>query len=127
MIMSHFTTIKVQIKNGEVLQQVLQELGHTVEQNAMVRGYQGDQTVAEYVIRRSNGYDIGFRRGGDEHYEVIADFWGTRINQQQFIHEIQRKYAHRMLLHTVAEQGYAIEEEEVMTDGTVRVVVGRWV
>jgi hypothetical protein len=28
---------------------------------------------------------------------------------------------------TVAEQGFNVEEEEVLEDGTVRVVVGSWV
>jgi Protein of unknown function (DUF1257) len=124
--MSHFTTIKVQIKRGDVLQEVLQELGYAVEQNAQVRGDQGQQ-LADYVIRRSNGYDLGFRKDGDEGYELVADFWGARINQQQFINQVQQKYAHKMLMQTVAEQGYGIEEEEVLEDGTVRVVVGRWV
>jgi hypothetical protein len=126
--MSHFTTIKVQIKDGEVLREVLQELGYGVEMNTMVRGYRGDTTSANFVIRRSNGYDIGFRKkDGDENYEVIADFWGTGINQKQFLNEIQQKYAHRMLMNTVVQQGYCVEDEEVMEDGTVRVVVGRWV
>ncbi len=39
--MSHFTSIKVQIKNGEILHQVLQQLGHKVECNTKVRGYPG--------------------------------------------------------------------------------------
>jgi Protein of unknown function (DUF1257) len=125
--MSHFTTIKVQIKNGDLLTEVLQEMGHSVEQNNLVRGYQGDRTQAEYTIRRPNGYDLGFRRDGDDHYELIADFWGARINQQQFVNEVQRRYAHKQLLQTVAEQGYTIEEEEVLETGEVRVVVGRWV
>jgi Protein of unknown function (DUF1257) len=125
--MSHFTTIKVQIKNSEVLADVLTELGHKFEANTQVRGYQGDRTNAEYVIRRSNGYDIGFRKDGDDNYELIADFWGTGINQAQFVNEIQQKYAHQMLLHTAATQGYSIEAEEVLEDGTVRVVVGRWI
>jgi hypothetical protein len=60
--MSHFTTIKVQIKNGELLHQVLEELGYQVECNVQVRGYHGEKTNAEYVIRQSNGYDLGFRR-----------------------------------------------------------------
>jgi SpoVK/Ycf46/Vps4 family AAA+-type ATPase len=38
-----------------------------------------------------------------------------------------QKYAHQTLLNTAATQGYTIEAEEVMEDGTVRVVVGRWV
>lgn len=125
--MSHFTTIKVQIKNGEILANILNDLGYKFEYNTHVRGYQGDKTNAEYVIRRSNGYDLGFRKDGDDNYEVIADFWGANINQTKFVNEIQQKYAHQMLLHTAETQGYTIEAEEVMQDGTVRVVVGRWI
>ena len=124
--MSHFTTIKVQIKNSEILHQVLQELGYQVECNTKVRGYQGNTTQAEYVIRQKNGYDLGFRRDG-ENYEIIADFWGARINQQEFINSITQKYAQKTLMSTVQEQGFNVEEEEVLEDGTVRVVVGRWV
>jgi hypothetical protein len=31
------------------------------------------------------------------------------------------------LLRSAREQGYTIEAEEVLEDGTIRVVVGRWV
>ena len=125
--MSHFTTIKVQIKNSEILADVLIELGHKFETDTQVRGYRGDKTNAEYVIRRSNSYDIGFRKGNDDNYEIVADFSAAGINQSQFVNEIQQKYAHQMLLHTATTQGYSIEAEEVMEDGTVRVVVGRWI
>jgi hypothetical protein len=124
--MSHFSTIKIQIKNGEILQQVLTELGYEVESNTQVRGYQGNQTNAEYVIRQNNGYDLGFRRNS-ESYELVADFWGARINQQEFLNQINQKYAHQTLMQTVEEQGFDLEEEEVLEDGTVKVVVGRWV
>ncbi|MGM3305705.1 DUF1257 domain-containing protein [Anabaena sp. WFMT] len=124
--MSHFTTIKVQIKNGEVLHKVLKELGHQVEQNTKVRGYSGDTTNAEYVIRQSNGYDLGFRKQG-ENYEIVADFWGAKINQQEFVNSISQKYACKTLMETIQAEGFNVEEEEVLEDGTVRVVVGRWV
>ncbi len=124
--MSHFTTIKVQIKKGEVLLHVLQELGYQVEQNTNVRGYMGDTTNAEYVIKQSNGYDLGFRQNG-ESYELVADFWGAKINQQEFINNISQKYAHKTLMETIQTEGFNVEEEEVLADGTVRVVVGRWV
>jgi tRNA G26 N,N-dimethylase Trm1 len=124
--MSHFTTIKVQIKNSGILHQVLQELGYQVECNTTVRGYQGNTTEAEYVIRQQNGYDLGFRRS-DENYEIISDFWGAKINQQEFVNAITQKYAHKTLMQTVQEQGFNVEDEEVLEDGTVRVVVGRWV
>jgi hypothetical protein len=124
--MSHFTTIKVQIKNGETLHQTLQELGYQVEYNKKVRGYRGDTTSAEFVIRQDNGYDLGFRRNG-ENYELVADFWGTRIDEKAFVNSIMQKYAHKTLMASVQEQGFNVEQEEVLEDGTVRVVVGRWV
>ncbi|MBO1056787.1 MAG: DUF1257 domain-containing protein [Dolichospermum sp. JUN01] len=124
--MSHFTTIKVQIKQGEVLLQVLQELGYQVEENTQVRGYRGDKTNAEYVIKQSNGYDLGFRKNG-EGYELVADFWGAEINQQEFVNNISQKYAHKTLMETIQTEGFNVEEEEVLADGTVRVLVGRWV
>ncbi|MDJ0737936.1 MAG: DUF1257 domain-containing protein [Nostocaceae cyanobacterium] len=124
--MSHFSTIKVQIKNGEILHQVLQELGYQVECNTQVRGYEGDTTNAEYVIKQNNGYDLGFRRHG-ENYELVADFWGARINQREFVNKVTQKYAHKTLMTTVKSEGFNVEAEEVMEDGTVRVVVARWV
>ncbi len=124
--MSHFTTIKVQIKIGEILHQTLQELGYQVEYNKKVRGYQGNKTDAEYVIRQDNGYDLGFRHDG-ENYELVADFWGARINEKAFVNSIMQKYAHKTLMTSVQEQGFNVEQEEVLEDGTVRVVVGRWV
>lgn len=124
--MSHFTTIKVQIKNGEILHQVLKELDYKVECNTQVRGYRGDTIEAEYVIRQANGFDLGFRRNGED-YELVADFWGARINQEEFINLIAQKYAHKTLMSSVQEQGFSVEEEETLEDGTVRVIVGRWV
>ena len=124
--MSHFTTIKVRIKQGEVLHQILQELGYRVECNVMVRGFAGDRTPAEYVIRQRNGYDIGFRRSGED-YEIVADFWGLGIDGQKFINDISQKYAYKTLMASVQAEGFNIEGEETLEDGTVRVVVGRWV
>ncbi len=124
--MSHFTTVKVQIKNGDTLHQALSELGYKVECDVRVRGYQGNTIQADYVIRQSNGYDLGFRRSG-ETYDLIADFWGAKINQQQFVNAVTQKYAHKTLMKTAQVQGFNVEEEEVLNDGTVRVVVGRWV
>jgi hypothetical protein len=124
--MSHFSTIKIQLKNGDILHQILQELGYQVELNAKIRGHAGNRTHADYIIRQDNGYDLGFRRSGED-YELVADFWGAKINRDEFLNSISQKYAHRTLMQTVEEQGFDVEEEEILEDGTVRVVVGRWV
>jgi hypothetical protein len=124
--MSHFTTIAVQIKNGESLHQILQELGYAVEQDTLVRGYMGNKTKADYVIRQLNGYDLGFRRQGEE-YELIADFWGAQIDQAKFLQPILQRYAHQTLMATVQEHNFTVEQQESLPDGTLRVVVGHWI
>ncbi|AFY74401.1 Protein of unknown function (DUF1257) [Synechococcus sp. PCC 7502] len=123
--MSHFTTIKVEIKNGEILQKTLQELGFKVKCQAPVRGYMGSKVEADYVIEQEHGYDLGFRRQG-ETYELIADFWGAMIDPQDFVRLVTQKYAYNSLLATVKNQGFTLEQQETLADGTVRVVVGRW-
>jgi Protein of unknown function (DUF1257) len=123
--MSHFSTIRVQIKDGVVLHETLLELGYRVQQNVEVRGYRSIKTPAEYVIQQDTGYDLGFRRSG-ETYELVADFWGAKVNQQEFIDQVSQKYAHKVLMQTVRSQGFNVEAEEVLQDGTVRLVVGRW-
>jgi len=124
--MSHFTTIKVEIKNGEILQQSLQELGFEVKCQTLVRGYKGNTVEADYVIQQDSSYDLGFRRQGQT-YELIADFWGAAIDPQDFIRLVTQKYAHNSLLATVKNQGYTVEQQETLEDGTVKLVVGKWI
>jgi hypothetical protein len=123
--MSHFTTIAVEIKNGDLLKQALEELGYPVKQNTLVRGYLGDATNAEYVIPMPNAYDIGFREIGDR-YELIADMWGVALNVAEFLGAVAQQYAAKTVLESATQQGFAIEQQEVLEDGTVRIVIGRW-
>jgi hypothetical protein len=44
--MSHFTTIAIEIKNGDLLKQALKELGYPVQENTLARGYLGSTTIA---------------------------------------------------------------------------------
>ena len=106
--MSHFTTIAIEIKNGDLLEQALQSLGYPVKLNTLVRGYLGDTTTANYVIPMPNAYDIGFRKVG-ECYELIADMWGVAMNVEEFLGELNQQYAARTVLESATQQGFAIE------------------
>ncbi|MGY2765836.1 DUF1257 domain-containing protein [Thermostichus sp. MS-CIW-34] len=123
--MSHFTSIKVQFKNKEILKDVLVAQGHEVLENTYVRGYQGNRTRADLVVRRSNGYDIGFRQQGDS-LEMVADFWGLGISAESFLAPIRQEYTRRQLLATAAEKGFTVESESVDEQGQIKIVLGRW-
>lgn len=124
--MSHFTTVRLQLKNKELLKQVLEEKGHKVVENTRVRGYMGNATNAELVVQRANKYDIGFNRKG-ESLEMIADFWGVGISGENFMADIQQDYARYQLLETAHKQGFSVELEEVTSKGEIRIVLGKWV
>jgi len=123
--MSHFTTIAIEIKNGGLLKQALESLGYPVAENAVVRGYLGNTDMAEYVIPMPNSYDIGFRKIGDR-YELVADMWGVAMNIEDFLGEVIQQYATRAVLQSASEQGFTIEQQEILEDGDIRIVVGRW-
>jgi dihydroorotase len=57
----------------------------------------------------------------------VVDLWGAGIDPQTFLEPILQRYAHKSLLRSARQQGFAIEAEEHLEDGTIRVVVGRWV
>lgn len=59
--MSHFSSIKTQIRNLTSLKAALADLGIDWKNGpSPVRGYQGKTNQAEIVIEQENNYDIGF-------------------------------------------------------------------
>jgi hypothetical protein len=134
--MSHFTTIKTQIKDTGALVKALADVGFkTVEVHAEAQhlyGYQGDirPQTAEVIVRRryigglSN--DMGFKQQVDGTFEaMISDYDQTRYSQA-WLNRLTQRYAYHALIATAPTQGFTVEEEEVLADGTIRVVVGRW-
>jgi hypothetical protein len=135
--MSHFTCIKTQIKHQDALLKALADIGfkevevHETAQH--LYGYQGDvrSQTAEVIIRRqyigSASNDIGFKRQKDGQFEAIISEYDRHKYSQAWLNGLTQRYGYHMLLEAAPEQGFTIEEEETLEDGTIRVVVARWV
>lgn len=135
--MSHFTCIKTQIKHQDALLKALADFGfkevevHETAQH--LYGYQGDlrSQTAEVIIRRqylgSASNDIGFKRQKDGQFEAIISEYDRHKYSQEWLNGLAQRYGYHMLMETAPEQGFTIEEEETLEDGTIRVVVARWV
>ena len=60
--MSHFSTVKTQLRKKEFLKQALIDLGYIPNHGVnIVRGYRGQTVKAEMAVNMPNGGDIGFR------------------------------------------------------------------
>jgi hypothetical protein len=122
--MSHFTRVRTQLRNIDTVKQALENLGYAVTEGK-VRGYQGNLESADLVVNVGSTYDIGFRREG-ENVVMVADFWGLKINRDQFLKQVSQKYAYLTIMEQAESQGWQSVTEEVQADGSIRLVMQRW-
>lgn len=80
--MSHFTTVKTQIKDIDALRSACAELGLTVKQNAQARGYYENKTKGDYVIKLKGPYDIALNKQTDGSFGITADLWEGHVEKE---------------------------------------------
>ncbi len=131
--MSHYSRVKTQFHNREALIASLKDLGHEVELDTVIHGHHGEHAV-DIAIRQTRGYGIGFVRGGDGTYDMVADGWGVSGSDERRITQelaaragaIQKEYARKMVLEQASRDGFEVISSTEETDGTLRIVVRRW-
>ncbi len=126
--MSHFSTIKTQIRNLTSLKSALNDLGIDWKEGPRsVRGYRGQTSNAEVVVEQENNYDIGFSWNGKE-YELVADlqYWQQPLTVDGFLKRVTQSYAYHTVVEETNKQGFAISEQQKNEDGSIRLVVQRW-
>ena len=129
--MSHFTTLKTQFVASEFLLKALEDVRAEfalgpVRFNELVGGFKGHTTPAHIVLATAHkGFDIGFRC--DEGvYHLVADWFGiTGITEAQLLGRLQQRYACHAARHQLQKQGFALVEETVQQDQSVRLVLRR--
>ncbi|HBB33025.1 MAG TPA: hypothetical protein DDZ80_06720 [Cyanobacteria bacterium UBA8803] len=135
--MSHFTSIKTQIKQVDALVKALADVGfNQVEVHDTAQplyGYQGDvrPQTAEVIVRRqyigSASNDIGFKRQEDGQFEAIISEYDRTNYSQDWLNRLTQRYGYHGLMATAPAEGFTVEEDETLADGTIRVVVARWI
>ena len=80
--MSHFTTVKTQIKDIAALRSACAELGLEVKQNAQARGYYENKIKGDYVIQLKGPYDIALNKQQDGTFGLTADFWDGHVEKE---------------------------------------------
>jgi hypothetical protein len=128
--MSHFSTVKTELRDRAALLEALADLGHTPRQGSLsVRGYRGQTHTAELAIAQPNGADIGFRLNPDSgSYELVTDLelWEQPVPVERFLAQLSQRYALRTILAASAEEGFQVAEQTSAVDGTIELVVTRW-
>ena len=122
--MSHFTTIKTQIKDIEALRLACLELKLPLLQNANARGYSGEVRRGEFVIKLTGPYDIAVNQQPDHTYGLTTDWWDGYVEK-----EVGKDYSKLLQLYAVhkasieaRKKGYSILRRP-QQNGSIKLVL----
>ena len=128
--MSHFSTVKTELRDRESLLAALRDLGQEPSSGEQpVRGYRGQTLTADLCCPQSEGGDIGFRwNSAEQRYELVTDLdlWKQSVPVERFLAQLTQRYALQSILRSSAEEGYQVAEQRQQADGSIELVVTRW-
>ena len=128
--MSHFSTIKTQLKEAEPLIKALNNLGYLINQDEkFVKGYRGKFTAVDISMNLPGDTKVGFKWDNNSNaYELVTDLdlWKFEIPVERFISKVTQMYAYHTIISKTNEDGYQIVEEKNKNDGSIELVLTKW-
>ena len=128
--MSHFSTIKTQIKEVQPLINALNELGYEINQEKkFVKGYKGQFTAVDISMDLPSNTKVGFKWDNKTNaYELVTDLdlWKFDLPVERFISKITQMYAYYTIIEKTEEEGYQIVEQKNQNDGSIELVLTKW-
>ena len=130
--MSHFSTIKTQLKDKEVLLEALELLQYNVnvDQDLVIENpsHAEEHPIINACIAVAP--DIGFKWNEQTNsYDLYSDdqTWSLNVPPSRFIDKVTQQYARTTIHNTMKEDGWQIAEEWEMDDNSIELTLTRWV
>ncbi len=128
--MSHFSTIKTQLREAEPLIKALTQLGYEINQEEkFVKGYKGQFTAVDISMDLPSETKVGFKWDNNSNaYELVTDLdlWKFNLPVERFISKVTQMYAYQTIISKTVEDGYQIVEEKNQNDGSIELVLTKW-
>jgi len=128
--MSHFSTIKTQLKDAEPLIKALNNLGYIINQeNKFVKGFRGKFTAVDISMNLPCDTQVGFKWDNNSNaYELVTDLdlWKFDLPVERFISKVTQMYAYETIISKTKEDGYQIVEQKNQNDGSIELVLTKW-
>ena len=128
--MSHFSTIKTQLREAEPLIKALTQLGYEINQEEkFVKGYKGQFTAVDISMDLPSETKVGFKWDNNSNaYELVTDLdlWKFNLPVERFISKVTQMYAYQTIISKTVDEGYQIVEEKNQNDGSIELVLTKW-
>ena len=128
--MSHFSTIKTQLRETEPLIKAINSLGYSINQEEkFIKGYRGKFTAVDISMNLPGETKVGFKWDNNSNsYELVTDLdlWKFEIPVERFISKVTQMYAYQTIISKTKEDGYQIVEQKNKNDGSIELVLTKW-
>ena len=128
--MSHFSTIKTQLKDAEPLIKALNNIGYIINQEEkLIKGYRGRFTAVDISMNLPGDTKVGFKWDNNSNsYELVTDLdlWKFELPVERFISKVTQMYAYETIISKTKEDGYQIVEQNNQNDGSIELVLTKW-
>ena len=128
--MSHFSTIKTQLKEADPLIKALNNLGYIINQEEkFIKGFKGKFTAVDLSMNLPGDTKVGFKWDNNSNaYELVTDLdlWKFEIPVERFISKVTQMYAYQTIISKTQEDGYQIVEQKNKNDGSIELVLTKW-
>jgi len=123
--MSHFVTIKTQIKDIAALRDACTELGLSVLENTDARGFAGATHQGDHVIRLKGPFDIAVNRRPDGDFHLSCDWWDGHVEQEvgKNYGRLLQLYAAHKATREARRKGLTVQRTQ-RSDGSIKLTIG---
>jgi hypothetical protein len=99
-------------------------------QHVNVRGWRGQELGGKLSINMGK-YDVGVVQNADGTFDLVADWWGVEttkgLSETEIKHKLGQRYQYHNVKMACEAKGYSVEEEVNEEDGSIQLVVRKWV
>lgn len=123
--MSHFTTIKTQVRDVTALTAAVSELGLELIENAEARGYATNQMKGDYVIKLKGPYDVALNKNEDGSYGLTTDWWDGHVAQEigDGFGRLLQLYGVHKTISEARKRGHLVQRK-AQRDGSIKLMIG---
>jgi hypothetical protein len=121
-MMSHFTSIKTELRNLNSVQTALKRLGLEFQVGGVLEDYSHNVRKVDLLVKIPGQHAAGFVR--DERtgvIELVGDWFAGRTSRQTFLDSLKCNYAREEVLRSLEQQGVDISKVKEIEepDGSV--------
>lgn len=123
--MSHFTTIKTEIRDLDILKRTLSDLKFKFQEEGMIPGYQGKIENVDIAVEVAGYSMFGFKkREGKDDYDIrgLLEYLQNK-EVKRMINVVLQEYAYRKILQETRKRGFSLIQEERLKTGSIKLVL----